>query len=57
MKLFNLETDMNRVMEKYGLSEIEAKYLTQKWEKDLGRGLVNATTAAVISNKETGTCI
>ena len=57
MKLFNLETDMNRVLEKYGFSETEAKYMTQKWEKDLGRGLVNATTATVISNKETGTCI
>lgn len=57
MKLFNLAVDMNRVMEKYGLSETEAKYLTQKWEKDLGRGLVNVTSATVISNKETGTCI
>ncbi len=57
MKLFNLETDMSRVMEKYGFSETETKSMVAKWEKDLGRGLVNTTTATVILNKETGTCI
>jgi hypothetical protein len=57
MKLFNLATDMNRVLEKYGFSETEARNMTQKWERDLGRGLVSTTTATVICNKETGTCI
>lgn len=57
MKLFNLAVDMNRVLEKYGFSETEAKSMVAKWEKDLGSGLVNTTTATVISNKETGTCI
>lgn len=59
MKLFNLATDMNRVLEKYGFSETEARNMTQKWERDLGRGLVNVTNKAVICNKETetGTCI
>lgn len=57
MKLFNLAVDMNRVMEKYGFSETEAKYMTNKWEKDLSRGLVNETSKTAISNKETGTCV
>jgi hypothetical protein len=59
MKLFNLAVDMNRVMEKYGFSETEARYMTKKWERDLGHGLVNVANNAVICNKETetGTCI